>query len=457
MNSKTYKKNSMFNKYIYAIIAIVIMVAEIIGLVLLHNKDTRNNIDTNVNSQVEQEDSQNEDIETQSKEYYDFIDTEYGTFDFTEEEFISRYFKNIGNGKSYIEQGFERMEATIPNQYNYAAIKSNGINNLSIVTNPSNGKVENIKVAILSYNGGQISDEDLASLIANVIAGIMNVTSDDSNNTEVRNKVQQIFNEMTDGSSIEKGVQLTYKYDPIGQNGGDNSIELKVVVDDKAKGQKDSEKQNDNKTNTDETNVSTITPSSNSNTSISSSNNTTTSSSSNNISKNETVKVPDFSLGYELEYYTEELDSLGIKYKIVKGQDFDYEDNTVVKVEHNGENIEKGTTITITVADNKYDMNINVNTEYLVSKAGLSEDNSLKEVSLLLKINGEVVFNGTTPVENSMYEKSFGTYKGKPNNLNIEATIQGKTITLVRNVDYMCIDNYDNKYEIVINYCGGLG
>ena len=178
---------------------------------------------------------------------------------------------------------------------------------------------------------------------------------------------------------------------------------------------------------------------------------------SSNYSNKETVRVPNFSLGYELKHYTEDLDSLGIKYKIVKEQNLDYKDNTVAKVEHNGENIEKGTTITITVADNKYDMNINVNTEYLVSKAGLSESSSLKEVSLVLKINEEVVFNGTTPVENSMYEKSFGIYKGKPNNLNIEATIQGKTITLVRNVDYMCTDNYDNKYEIVINYCGGLG
>ena len=173
--------------------------------------------------------------------------------------------------------------------------------------------------------------------------------------------------------------------------------------------------------------------------------------------KKEMVKVPYFSLGNGLEHYTKELDNLGIPYKVVKGQDFDYEDNTVIKVEHNGENIEKGTTITITVADNQYKMNIYVNTEYLVSKAGLNSDNELKEVSLLIKINGKVVFNDTTPVENSMYDKLFGTYTGKPDNLNIEVTIEGKTMTLVRNVDFSYSDYYDNTPQIVINYFGGLG
>ena len=103
------------------------------------------------------------------------------------------------------------------------------------------------------------------------------------------------------------------------------------------------------------------------NSSTTNNNSSNNSSSSNNTNpQKEMIQVPWFSMGYELKQYTDDLDKLGIKYKVVKGQDLNYEDNTVIKVENNGEYVEKGTTITITVADNIYNAEVQMNTEFLL-------------------------------------------------------------------------------------------
>lgn len=169
----------------------------------------------------------------------------------------------------------------------------------------------------------------------------------------------------------------------------------------------------------------------------------------------EIVQVPYFDTGNKLEYYTKELDKLGIKYKVVKAQDLEYKDNTVIKVEHSGEYVEKGSTITITVADNTYKVNVYINTEFLVSKAGLG-DKSLKEVSIILKINGQTVYNGKAPVSSDFYNRTYGQYKGKIDNFDIEVTVEGKKIKLEK-LDYNYTDYYDNTPQIVINNFNGMG
>lgn len=194
----------------------------------------------------------------------------------------------------------------------------------------------------------------------------------------------------------------------------------------------------------------------NSNTSLSTSNNNnsnanTSSSSSNNEPKKEMVQVPWFSMGYELKGYTDDLDRLGIKYKVVKGQDLEYENNTVIKVEHNGEYVEKGSTITITVADNTYNMQVYVHPAYLINLAGFGEEYYNKEeYSISLKINGTNVFNGKLP--NLMVENApeAGTYKGKPDNLKIEATIEGRKIT--KEINYAV---FGGKEPYIMIYAGG--
>lgn len=165
----------------------------------------------------------------------------------------------------------------------------------------------------------------------------------------------------------------------------------------------------------------------------------------------EMVEVPYFSMGFELEEYTKALDELKIPYKVVKGQDLEYENNTVIKIEHNGERIEKGTTITITVADNVYDMDITVSTEYLLELAGLGYD--YEEVTLSLKINGKSIFNGKLPVVNSINAIKCGTFKGKPENLKIEATIEGKSIT--KKINYVFWSQKQYGTSTIVIYEGG--
>lgn len=296
MNSKTYKKNSMFNKYIYAIIAIVIMVAEIIGLVLLHNKDTSNghNIDTNVN---EQKSNQSEDIVTESKEYYDFIDTEYGTFDFTEEEFVRRFYKNINNGASYEQQGYERTKATVPNQYNYAKVNWDGIDTMGITINPSNGKVSNIKIEIYKNIGGELTNENAHDVVMNLVAGIVGFNARMPSENE-REECLQIIDECGNGIAIGKGLQIGYAVDTNTKNGLSAIIaEAKVVLDkrsnsttskDKEENTQDRNNNNvNNKTefNNNEEVSTTISPSNNTNNTVTS-NNITTPSSSNNSTTN---------------------------------------------------------------------------------------------------------------------------------------------------------------------------
>lgn len=181
-------------------------------------------------------------------------------------------------------------------------------------------------------------------------------------------------------------------------------------------------------------------------------NNSNKSNSSSSNSQKETVEVPYFTMGYELQEYTSKLDNLGISYKIVKGQDLNYSNNTVISVEHNGEKIEKGTTITITIADNVYDMKVMVNTGYLLGLADLGYD--YESVNLIIKINDTTICNGTFERTDTRTEMpiTVGTYKGKPDNLKLDITIEGKKIT--KSINYRFVEDYPG---IVIYKGGDIG
>ena len=177
------------------------------------------------------------------------------------------------------------------------------------------------------------------------------------------------------------------------------------------------------------------------------------SNSSNNQNKKEMVNIPYFDMGYELKHYTNDLDKLGIKYKVIKGQNLDYEDNTVIKLEHNGDYVEKGSTIIITVADNIYNMDVKVSTAYLLGLANLGYD--YEEVDVSIKINGTTVCNKKLPKVNEIEAVSCGTYKGKQDGLKIEATVNGKTIT--KNIHYAVFGNagYGYTEPYIVIYQGG--
>lgn len=174
-------------------------------------------------------------------------------------------------------------------------------------------------------------------------------------------------------------------------------------------------------------NESTSSTNENSNNMTSTNNNT----SINSKPKKEMIEMPYFQMGYELRQYTDQLDNLGIKYKIVKKSNLNYENNTVTNVEHNGENIEKGTTITITVADNVYNLNVRFDTYYLLELADISAaDYENKTINVKVDVNGKNVFNGNLPLTYADWADTAFTIKGKPDIRNdFEITVEGKKIT----------------------------
>lgn len=318
---------------------------------------------------------------------------------------------------------------------------------------------------ILGYtNKGQIyiSDDNFYIGILNKI-GNLNIEYGDRLVNSFKEYRTQIFGaDYTGGIIIKNEDNVSI----------DNNIENNELVENKINEYTNELEQIVNELNTDTTdntsninNNSTTMPnlpsSNNSNTqtttpNLPSSNNsntqtTTSSNSSNNKPQKEMVQVPWFSMGYELKGYTDDLDRLGIKYKVVKGQDLEYENNTVIKVEHNGEYVEKGSTITITVADNTYNMQVYVHPAYLINLAGFGEEYYNKEeYSISLKINGTNVFNGKLP--NLMVENApqAGTYKGKLEGLKIEATIEGRKIT--KEINYAV---FGGKEPYIMIYAGG--
>lgn len=173
------------------------------------------------------------------------------------------------------------------------------------------------------------------------------------------------------------------------------------------------------------------TSSTNENTMTSINNNTNRNTNTNSKPKKEKIEMPYFQMGYELKEYTDDLDKLGIKYKIAKKSNLDYEDNTVINVEHNGENIEKGTTITITVADNVYDLNVRFDTYYLLELADISAtDYENKTINVKVDVKGKNVFNGNLPLTYVDWADTAFTIKGKPDIRNdFEITVEGKKIT----------------------------
>ena len=80
----------------------------------------------------------------------------------------------------------------------------------------------------------------------------------------------------------------------------------------------------------------------------------------------------------------------------------------------------------------------------------------MKEISIILKINGQTVYNGKAPVSSDFYNRTYGQYKGKIDNFDIEVTVEGKKIKLEK-LDYNYTDYYDNTPQIVINNFNGMG
>lgn len=166
----------------------------------------------------------------------------------------------------------------------------------------------------------------------------------------------------------------------------------------------------------------------------------------------ETTHLISFATGFAIEDYTEKLDNWGIKYKVNKVQDLNYDNNVVTKIEPNNCYIDKNTIVTLSVSDNTYDMSVVVDTQYLVGLANITGKYSGDKIQLTLKINGQTIFNGTTDVLGMVHSLSLGNISGKSTGTyNVEATVDGVTITKKINYNIRC-NSYTQRFEI---YAGG--
>ena len=187
---------------------------------------------------------------------------------------------------------------------------------------------------------------------------------------------------------------------------------------------------------------------------------TTSNSSSNKSEQKQTTeptqkvegKVISFSEGYKVEDYTEKLKEWGYNYKIEKVQNLDYDNNVVIDIQPNNEFVAKGSTITLKVTDNTYNMDVIVDTSYLVGLANIKNKYDGDKIQITLKINGNTIFNGETEIVRIIHSVSLGKIKGKTTDkYNIEATIDGVKIT--KNINYyLRCDSSTQRFEI---YAGG--
>ncbi|MBR2588668.1 MAG: zinc ribbon domain-containing protein [Bacilli bacterium] len=167
----------------------------------------------------------------------------------------------------------------------------------------------------------------------------------------------------------------------------------------------------------------------------------------------ETTHFIRYSTGFKLTDYTTQLDEWGIKYKVNKVQNLNYDDNVVIDIEPNFCNIDKNTVVTFTVSDNTYDMSVVVDTQYLLNLANNKNNYEYgDEIQLTLKINGKLIFSGKTEVQDINQSLILGNIQGKTTDTyNVEATIDGVTINQKINYNIRC--NKDSqRFEI---YKGG--
>lgn len=189
--------------YKYLIIGIIVILIGIIFLTI-NKKDIYNN--TNISDDKKTEEVQNENI---NKEYYDFIDTDYFTFDYTEDELL----KIIFFGSTYSQEGYIKSVSTNDSNttlYTRMAAESgfSGVETISITTDIRNYKVSKFKLSFVSNNN--LTEEGANELLnAYLMQGISillgnryeNMTSE----SEI-NKFNEIINDL--GDKKDKGLSL---------------------------------------------------------------------------------------------------------------------------------------------------------------------------------------------------------------------------------------------------------
>ena len=151
--------------------------------------------------------------QTSSKEYYDFIDTNYYTFNYTEDELI----KIICGGRNYTD-GYRKSASTKDrNTSLYTMMTSqdgfSGIETISITTDTSNYKVKEFSFSFVS-NNNLTQDSSMSLLNAyltqgiSVLLGKRNQDMTSQENSKVDNIIQEMLDYKEKGLSYNSSKEL---------------------------------------------------------------------------------------------------------------------------------------------------------------------------------------------------------------------------------------------------------
>lgn len=209
---KVKKKTNI--KPIYSIIGVIVTIIIIISIIFIHNSQSIIN-EKNINIS-----SNNTTSNKETKQYYDFIDTTYYTFNFTENEIIDR----IMNGKSYTSQGFKKMQATIPNRNNYVKVQYPEVQIVGVTTNPSNNKVTSLSLSLQGYYTQDKINSMSETILTNMVIWILNVNSEEQATTEGRSLLSDLINNV----SKNKGLVFEYNLEKVSDNINSGTITITV-------------------------------------------------------------------------------------------------------------------------------------------------------------------------------------------------------------------------------------
>lgn len=201
-------------KTICLIIGIIITIIIISSIIIIHNSQSIEN-EKNINISSSSTASNKE-----SKQYYDFIDTTYYTFNFTENEIINR----IMGGKSYTSQGFSKTQANIPNRNNYIKTQYPDVQIIGITTNPSNNKVKSLSMALHGYYTQDKISSMSETILTNMVVWILNINSEEQATTEGRSLLSDLINNV----SKNKGLVFEYNLEKINANMNSGTITITV-------------------------------------------------------------------------------------------------------------------------------------------------------------------------------------------------------------------------------------
>ena len=213
-------------KLIYIII--IVIIGSIITGMIISTTTSQNglmqkakNASDTYNNDVSSQQNTNAKSNQASKEYYDFIDKDYKTFNFTENELVNRYMQ----GKSYTSQGFERIKGTEVNTFLYTKVNIEGVQFLSITNSSTNNKVSKIELGLVVTGLNQNQLEQYSYNMFNNLMGTA-IYPDKNNSNEIQ-KYQAILQEVLNGKSMDKGLKYTGNID---KKNNVDSITVKLEV-----------------------------------------------------------------------------------------------------------------------------------------------------------------------------------------------------------------------------------